>query len=368
MVHSKYPALVVDHKKVQENVSKLVKVCEDSGIFVCGVIKGANGMSSVIDDYVAGGVKMLASSRLEHLERAKETHPEIPRLQIRIPMLSEIEDTIAIADYSLNSEIEVLRALNAEAIKQGRIHKVVLMADLGDLREGYFDHDELVDAAVIVENELDGLYLAGVGTNLGCYGSIVPTEDKMTDLAELAERVEAAVGHELEIVSGGATSSLLAVYGGYMPKKINMLRIGAVNLCGPLEDLRTCYDCSEVDELNDDAFVLEAEVVELKRKASHPVGTLGVDAFGKKGVYVDCGIRARALLAIGRADYGDIADLVPELEGIEVIGASGDHTIIDVEDCAKELKIGDILRFKLKYSAILRISGSENVKVHERSI
>lgn len=368
MIHSQYPALVIDHKKVRENVRLLAEACANSGIFVCGVVKGANGISSVIDDYVAAGAKMIASSRLEHLERAKEIHPEIPRLQIRIPMMSELADTIAIADYSLNSEVEVLRALNEEAKKQGKIHKVVLMADLGDLREGFFDHDELVETAVIVENELDGLYLAGVGTNLGCYGSIMPTEDKMVDLAQIAERVEAAVGHELEIVSGGATSSLLAVYGGYMPAKINMLRLGAVNLCGPLEDLRTCYDCTEVDELNDDAFVLEAEVIELKRKASHPIGTLGVDAFGKKGVYVDRGIRARALLAIGRADYGDIADLIPEIEGVEVIGASGDHTIIDIEDAKQEIKIGDILRFKLKYSAILRLSGSENVKVHERSI
>lgn len=368
MEQLRYPAIVIDRKKFRENVRIIADKCEAKGIFLCGVVKAANGHPFVIADFAASGAKMLASSRMEHLIRCKEIAPEIPRLLIRLPMLSEIEDVLEYTDLSLNTEIVTLRALNEEALKRGKVHKVVLMADLGDLREGYFDHDELVDTAVKVENEMDGLYLAGIGTNLGCYGSVMPTEDKMQDLAALAERVEAAVGHELEIVSGGATSSLMGVFDDFMPAKINMLRVGAANYCGPLEDMKTCYGYSEMDELNDDAFTLQAEVIEVKRKASHPIGTLGVDAFGKKGVYVDRGNRMRALLAIGRADYGDIDDLVPVMDGVEVIGASGDHTILDIEDASKEIKVGDILEFKLKYSAILRITGSENVKVHERSI
>lgn len=364
----RYPAVMIDHKKFRENVRTIADKCEEKGIFLCGVVKCANGISSVIEDFAASGAKMLASSRMEHLIRCREVAPEIPRLLIRLPMISEVEDVIEVADLSLNTEMETLKALNAEAIRRGVKHKVILMADLGDLREGYFNHDELVDAAVVIENELDGLYLAGIGTNLGCYGSVMPTEDKMQDLAEIAKRVEAAVGHKLDIVSGCATSSLMGVFDDYMPAEINMLRVGAANYCGPLEDMKTCYGYSEMDALHDDAFTLEAEVIEVKRKASHPIGELGVDAFGKKGVYVDRGNRMRALLAIGRADYGDIDDLVPVMDGVEVIGASGDHTILDIEDASQEIKVGDIMIFKLKYSAILRLTGSENVKVHERSI
>ena len=186
----------------------------------------------------------------------------------------------------------------------------------------------------------------------------------MGALAKLAERVEAEIGRELEYVSGGATTSLLGVYHGYMPDKINMLRLGAGPLIGPLEDVRLCYNLEAMDEL-ECPFVLKAEVIELKVKASYPQGELGVDAAGKKREYVDKGMRMRALLAIGRADYGDIDDLVPEMEGTTVIGASGDHTIVDVEDVKDTVKIGDIMTFRLKYSALLNLAESENVKKYE---
>lgn len=269
-----------------------------------------------------------------------------------------------IADISLNSEPVVLEAINEAALKRGITHKVILMADLGDLREGFFDMEELIETAVKVENEMPGLVLAGVGTNLGCYGSVMPTEDKMSALAELAEHVESEIGRELEYVSGGATSSLLGVYNGYMPDKINMLRLGAGPIIGPLEDVRVCYNLEAMDEL-DTPFSLEAEVIELKAKASYPQGRLGVDAAGKKRKYFDRGMRRRALLAMGRADYGDIDNLIPDRKGVELVGASGDHTIIDVEDIDGDIKIGDIVTFRLKYDALLNLSASENVKKYE---
>lgn len=361
-----YPALVIDHDCLRENTRKLCEACADSGVMVAGIIKGAGGMVSVARTMVEGGAALIGSSRLEQLERCREAGIEVPLLMIRLPMLSEVPAMVRTADISLNSEMVVLEALNEEALRQGKRHEVILMADLGDLREGYFDPQELMDAAVRVEREMDGLVLGGIGTNLGCYGSVMPTEDKMLALAELAEAVEARIGRTLTYVSGGATSSLLAVFGGYMPPKVNMLRLGCGPLVGPLEDVRTCYDCREMDALGT-PFTLQAEVIECKKKASHPIGQLGVDAFGKKQTYVDRGMRTRALLAVGRADYGDISDLFPVREGIEVIGASGDHTILDVEAIKDEIAVGDIIEMKLKYSAILNLSSSENVYVMERS-
>lgn len=353
---------MTDTAKLSENTRILSGRCAECGIMVAGVIKGASGIVDVARAMVDGGAKMICSSRLEQLKRCKEAGIGVPLLMIRIPMLSEVEELIATADVSLNSEVEVLKALNAEALKQGKKHKVILMADLGDLREGFFDHGELTAAAVLVENKMDGLVLAGIGTNLGCTGSVMPTEDKMLRLAELAEEIERSIGRELDIVSGGATSSLMGVFDGYMPKKINMLRLGAGLLCGPLEDMKMTYGYDQMDALNDDVFTLRAEIIEIKDKASHPIGKLGVDAFGQKPVYVDRGIRKRALIAVGRADYGDISDIIPIDEGVEVVGASGDHTIIDIEDAKKTYRIGDIMEFRLHYSAIMRLTGSENVK------
>ena len=364
MAEYKYPALFHDRAKLVNNMKKLSSKCGEQGIEIAGIIKATNGTVAAAEDFVAGGAKLIGSSRLDQLKRAKESGIKVPLLLIRIPMLSEISEMVDVVDISLNSEMVVLEAINKVALEKGTTHKVILMADLGDLREGFFDLDELVETAVKIENEMQGLVLAGIGTNLGCYGSVIPTEDKMVALAELADRVEAKIGRGLEYVSGGATTSLLGVYHGYMPEKINMLRLGAGPLIGPLEDVRLCYNLEAMDEL-DTPFVLKAEVIELKVKASYPQGELGVDAAGKKREYVDKGMRKRALLAIGRADYGDIDDLVPEMKGTSVIGASGDHTIIDVEDASEDVKIGDIMTFKLKYSALLNLAESEDVKKYE---
>jgi predicted amino acid racemase len=365
MEGQRYPEMIIDHAAIRANAGKICGRCREAGIKVAGIIKGTGGMVSVARDMIEGGAELIGSSRMEQLARCREAGIDVPLLMIRVPMLSEVPDLIRTADISLNSEMKVIEAINDEALRQRRKHKVILMADLGDLREGWYDRDELFEAALKVENDLTGVELAGVGTNLGCYGSVMPTEDKMRDLAETAERIEKAIGRKLEYVSGGATSSLLGVCRGYMPGEINMLRIGAGILTGPLEDVRVFYGLTEMDDL-DVPFTMKAEVIEVKKKPTHPVGQLGVDAFGQKPEYVDRGVRRRALLAVGRADYGDIDDLIPTRDGIEIVGASGDHTIIDVED-AGSIAVGDIVEFRLRYSAVLRLSASENVYIVERS-
>jgi predicted amino acid racemase len=354
----KRPTLIVDHNNLRHNMRTVVGWCRDAGIDVAGVIKVTTGMASAALDYEECGAKWIASSRLEQLQRAKDAGVKIPLLMIRVPMISELGEMIKVCDCSLQSSLDTLKALEEEAIRQNRTHSVILMADLGDLREGFFEKEELVAVAEYVENKLDCVHLAGIGTNLGCVGSVKPTEEKMLMLADWAEAVEEAIGRPLEVVSGGATSSLMPLFDGVMPAKVNMLRIGAVAYCGPTEDLRTCYGRKEVDVMSDEAFILEAEVIETNTKPTHPIGELGVDAFGKKATYVDRGRRRRAILAVGRADYGDIDDIIPQTEGAEVTMASGDHTIVDIEDCKEEIRVGDVMRFKLKYSSILRITAS----------
>jgi len=362
----KRPELIVDHEKLRYNMRTVVGWCRDAGIDVAGVTKVTNGMASVALDYESCGAKWIASSRLEQLARAKAEGVKLPLLIIRVVMLSELDEMVRICDYSLQSSLDTLKALEKAALKNDKLHNVILMADLGDLREGFFEKEELVAVAEYVENRLDGVHLAGIGTNLGCVGSVKPTEEKMLMLADWAKAVEDAIGRPLEVVSGGATSSLMPVFDGVMPSKVNMLRIGAVSFCGPTEDLRTCYGRKEADVLSDEAFILEAEVIETNTKPTHPVGELGVDAFGQRPAYKDRGRRRRAILAIGRADYGDIADIIPQLEGSEVTMASGDHTILDIEDCAGPLHVGDIVRFKLRYSSIMRLTASENVTITEK--
>lgn len=357
---ARYPRVEINLAHLKHNVAKVVEKCGSCGIQVAGVIKGATGLPEVAKQFDEGGAAFIASSRLEQIEDAINAGIEKPMMLIRIPMLSEVPDVIRLADYSLNSELEVIKALNEEAKKQGKLHKVILMADMGDLREGYWDKEEMADVAEYIENKMINIQLVGIGTNVGCYGSIYPTVEKLEELVEVAEHIEARLGRELEIISGGASSTLHRVWDNNVPERINHIRVGEGILLARDMDVFYHYD---VSELYQDAFRLKAEVIEVKDKPSHPVGQIAVDAFGHTPEYVDRGIRRRALLGIGKVDYGDPAELIPMENGIEILGASSDHTIVDIEDAERDYKVGDIMTFDINYATLIYLTNCRNVHI-----
>ena len=353
-----YPKLIIDLNKLRNNVEKVRSMCADQGIEIAGVIKGCSGLIPCAEQFERGGCAYIASSRLDQLAPLREHGIQAPLMMVRIPMLSEAEEVVRICDYSLNSEVEVLKALNVQARLQDKEHNVILMADCGDLREGFWDKEEMVDVAEMVEKELHNLHLAGVGVNVGCYGSILATPEKIQELVDIAEAIEARIGRELEIISGGATSSLMRVLDGNLPSRVNMLRVG--------EGILLAYDLPhlygyDMEGMFEDAFRLRAEVIEIKDKPSHPVGEIGFDAFGHRIQYEDRGIRRRALLGIGKCDYGDPEELICCEPGAQVLGASSDHTILDVQDVKRNLRVGDIVEFAIKYATIVYLTNSPNI-------
>lgn len=359
-----YPQLIIDKKKLAHNIGEVTSRCAVKGISVAGIVKGMNGLLELIKVYAASDVTMIGSSRIEQIRDAVaigEQDPALrkPTLMIRIPMLSEVPEIVRYCDYSLESEDEVLRALNDEALKQQKLHKVILMAEMGDLREGYVGED-IARAALMVENDLPGLELAGIGMNVGCYGSILPTKEKLEEFVERAELVEKAIGRKLDIISGGATSSLMRVLDGDIPERINHLRIGEGILLA--RDLPLFYGC-DLSFMNKDIFRLDLEVVELKCKPTYPDGTIGRDAFGHEPEYVDRGNRLRAICAGGKVDYGSEEEIFPRDEGIRIIGASSDHTLLDVEDSEKKLKVGDVLSFDINYASMVFVTASRNIDI-----
>ncbi len=356
----KYPKLVVDLDKLRHNIDRIRLQCEDRGVEIAGVIKGCTGLTECARQFARAGCRFIASSRLEQLEPLRDSGIQTPLMMIRVPMLSEAADVVRITDISLNSEIAVLKALNDEAGIQDKEHQVILMADLGDLREGFWDKDELLEAALLTENEMHNLKLAGIGTNLGCYGAIAATPEKLTELVDLAEMIEEKIGRELEYISGGATSTLPRIWESNLPSRINLLRIGeGILLAADLQDLWG-YDMSF---MNRDVFTLRAEVIEVKEKPSYPVGEMMFDAFGEKPEYEDRGIRKRALLALGKVDYAFCDQLVPRDEGVMILGASSDHTILDIQDATRPIQVGDVLEFIPHYSNLVYLTSSPNVEV-----
>jgi len=354
----KYPLLEVNLKKLYENVKYTVDLCNSLQISVAGVVKGFNGLPNAVEQFVEGGCKYIAHSRMDQIIKLKQYGVNLPIMLLRIPMFSEIDELVNYVDISLNSELETLQRIENQCKIANRTHKVILMLDLGDLREGVVNEDEFIELALYVENNFENVELYGIGTNLGCYGSIKPTETNLGRLCHVAEIIENKIHRKLDMISGGATSSLPLILEGKMPKRINNLRIGeGVLLARDLEDFWG-YDMSNFHK---DVFVLKAQIVEIKHKPSHPIGEIFIDAFGNKPTYEDKGIRKRALLAVGKQDFAFHHSLLPENKNIEIVGSSSDHLIVDIEHCVENYKVGDIISFNLYYPNLLYLSGSEGI-------
>lgn len=355
----RYPVLEINSSVVRKNAEIIKSICNDAGIEPCAVIKGFCGQPDIVKEIVDCGYKSLGSSRVAHLKTVKEVYPDIDTLLVRIPMKCEIADVIRYCDISLESEKETLILLNEEAKKQNVVHKVIIMRDLGDLREGIFDADRVVQMAQFVETQLDNLHLYGIGANLTCYGSVAPTVKNLTELVNNAKAVEECISRKLEIVSGGSTSSVPLVADKTIPQGITHLRIGEA-LVVPY-DLEYSWNCI-IDGMSNDTLVLKAQIVELNDKPTKPIGEQGINCFGSYREYEDRGIRKRAILALGEYDVGNYEKLVPKDPDITVLGASSDHTIVDIQDSKIPYRLGDIIEFNLRYQSMLFTTSSSMIE------
>lgn len=362
----RYPCVVVNLEKLKRNAIIITGICRVQGISVCGVFKGLEQRKECIKAISEGGVVQMAGSRIAHLEAAREAGVKVPLMLLRMPMLSEVESVVQIADYSLATEKECIAKVNECAGKYGKVHNIILMADIGDLREGYWDKDELVDVAEWVENELENVHLAGVGINVGCYGGIEPTPEKLSELVVIKDKVEARIGRKLEIISGGGTTSLprILMGDGNMPKGINHLRIGEGIILS--HDLGHYFGV-DTPYMEEDTFKLQMELVEVKEKPSYPVGELGNDVQGRRKVFIDKGIRKKGLAICGYVDYGNVESVIPLDKGVEILEACSDYTLLDLTEARKDYKIGDILEFSIDYEAMAHLAKSKDIEfVYEK--
>lgn len=355
-----YPKLKIDLNKLNKNLEIVAGITKDKG--KCSLMIVTKGLCADLEmvKMIAANpaVDYIADSRVVNLA----TYADIARaagkqtVLLRLPMMCEIEDTVKYADLSFNSELETIEALNAEAKKQGKVHKVLLMIDLGDLREGiFFQYRDLIDAAVEKILAMENIKLHGIGVNLTCYGAIIPKHDNLSILAQIAAEIESKFNIKLDMVSGGNSSSIYLAEKGELPSGINNLRLGESFLLGN----DTAYGTRFTGTYND-TLILEAQIIELKEKPSLPIGEVGVDAFGEKPYYEDRGIIKRAIIGIGKQDI-DLGSMEPLDTKIDILGGSSDHTILDVTKSDKAYKVGDIVSFTLGYGGMLKAATSKYV-------
>ncbi|MCK8824750.1 alanine/ornithine racemase family PLP-dependent enzyme [Fuchsiella alkaliacetigena] len=349
------PRIEINIKKLISNTKQIVGLAAQQKVEIIGVTKGVCADLRVAQAMLTGGVKGLADSRLQNLrylrKNLKLTTESL--LLLRIPMLSEAKAVVEQADISLNSELKVIAALNEAAAKLGKKHKVILMVDIGDRREGVMPA-KLLSVVKELKN-FAYIELLGLGSNLACYGGVLPSAKNMQALVNFSRSAEKELERALPLISGGNSSSLPQLKKGELLAEINQLRIGETILLG-----RNIVDDTPFGDTYQDAFLLSAEVIELKEKGAEPRGERGENAFGEQQEIKKRGVRKRAILAVGRQDI-DVEGLIPLQEGVKVEGASSDHLLLDVSDYVSQLKIGDVLKFQLNYSALLRAMTSPYV-------
>lgn len=337
------PRLEINLSKIHHNARFLVDRLAVLGISVTGMTKAVLGSPFIAKTMLNAGVSSLGDSRLSNIKEMHKTDAGAQFILTRSPMLSQVDDVVTYADISFNTEIDTIVALSAAAKNVGKKHGIVLMVELGDLREGIMPDD--VEDIVRKVLRLPNIKFMGLGANLACRNGVMPDTNNMQVLSELADSIDSITGSTMEIVSGGNSSNLEWALNGAEVGRINNLRIGEAILLG-VDPLNR----KPVDGLNCDAFTLVAEIIEAKIKPSQPWGDIGQSAFDNVTAITGQNNIFQILLALGEQDI-DPNGLSSSLD-INILGSSSDHLILDGRKC--DLSIGEELSFCVNYSALVR--------------
>ncbi len=350
MIHLVTPRIEINLAKIAHNTAKLVELYGSKHIGLMGVTKTVCGTPEIATVLLQQGIQMLADSKLLNLKKMRDAGIKANFVLLRSPALSEIESVITLADISLNTEIAVIQKLSEVASRKNTAHNIILMIEMGDLREGILP--ENIDAFIEKVLNFGGIKIVGIGGNFACFGGVEPNKQKMKDLSILAGEVEKKFSLDFSYVSGGNSAN----YNWFMTTndvgRVNNLRLGESIYLG-----RETLNRVAIPELYTDAFTFVTEVIELKVKPSVPYGEIGQNAFGIYPHFEDRGQMTRAILGVGNQDVL-VTGLLPTLD-IEIIGSSSDHTVIDAKE--NNLNVGDEVSFNLNYGALLSLMTSPYV-------
>ncbi len=335
------PRIEITLSKIRHNARILSERYGRKGISLMGVSKATLGDPAIAKAMIQGGVRFIADSRIENIKRMKNAGILTQFVLLRTA-LSQAEAVIRNVDISLNTEFETVRELSQYAKAHNTVHQIILMVEMGDLREGILlcDLSQFIKETLVLPN----IKIIGIGCNLACYGGIKPDNQKMYELSELADAIEKEFRIKLEIISGGNSANYEWYRSTQNIGRINNLRLGESILLG-------CETINRkaIPGLYTSAFKLIAEVIESKEKPSLPFGEICQNAFGVLPTFLDRGIRRRVIIALGRQDI--LVSGLKTNNTLEILGSSSDHIVLDSNnyDC----KIGSEVKFNLDYGGLL---------------
>ncbi len=350
------PRIEVDLGKIRHNTRIVAGLLKARGIRVTGVTKAVCGHPAIARAMIDGGAAGLAEARLSNVKQLRQAGITCPITLIRTPMLSQVDDVVQVCEASYNTEIAVIAALAAAAIRQDTVHGVILMVEMGDLREGIMLQD-LGDMARRVI-DMPGVALKGIGANFACLSGIAPTAKKMRELSVLANDVEGRCGPYLQTVSGGNSANLPWALGGHATGRINDLRLGEAILLGvdPVSG-------DQIGGMFRDAFTLVAEVIEKDTKSVRPVVSFADLTSPRIHVVPNTADTTRLILAIGHQDTDAAGLSMPP--GNTFIGATSDHLVIGTKHSAT--CVGSEMRFQMNYGALMRAMAAPDIQANLRN-
>lgn len=350
--------ITLDTKKLKSNFIFLNNLFKKNDIQWSVVSKLLSGNKEYLIELMNLGIKQICDSRISNLKTIKEINPNIETIYIKPPAKLSISRIVKYADISMNTEIETIKQLSAEAQKQNKTHKIIIMIELGELREGVM-RDDLVQFYEDVFR-LQNIEVVGIGTNLSCLYGVLPNHDKLIQLSLYKQLIEAKFNKHLPFVSGGSSVTIPLIFERLLPKGVNHFRVGETLFLGT-----DVYNNTTLKKMNSDVFLLYAEIIELIEKPSLPMGEFGTNVEGHSFEFDNKLIGQtsyRAIIDVGLLDV-DEKHISPSDKNISIVGASSDMLVIDLgENKEKSYKVGDILEFKMDYMGVIRIMNSKYIE------
>lgn len=348
---------------IKNNIKKLSYYLKENNIKWSLITKVFSGdkeiMKQILTPEIIKDIHSVGDSRLSSLRTLKELNSNLRTIYIKPPAQAYIDDVVKYADISLNSSFHTISSLNKAAKKQNKIHEIIIMVELGELREGV-NRDDLSGFYEKVFN-LSNIKVVGLGSNLGCMYGVEPTYDKLMQLNLYKELIEAKYGEKLELVSGGSSITLPLIENGTIPKDINHFRIGEAVFFGtsPLKNERFL-------DLDTDTFNFYTQIIELEEKGIVPDGIINDASVGHSADFKEDDIGRstnKAILDFGLLDV-DREGLEVDDKDIKFVGITSDMTVIDIgvninDKGEKKYHVGDLICLDPNYMAVARLLNSK---------
>lgn len=343
--------------RLRHNYRFLDQIFKDNGIEWAVVTKMLCGNERFLKELLNLGVKEVCDSRLSNLKRIKEINPDVQTVYIKPPPSRSIETVVRYADVSFNSESSTIELLSQEAVRQNKTHKVTIMIELGDLREGIMGEDLMGFYKKVFE--LPNIEITAIGSNLNCLHGVMPSRDKLVQLSLYKQLIEATFDKKIPWVTGGTSVVLPLLFNKQLPKAINHFRIGETLFFG--NDL---FNDQHIEGMKSGVFRLYSEIIEITEKPKVPIGELAENPSGEMFEIneEDYGKTSyRAILDIGLLDISPDY-LEPDDEKVEVVNASSDMLVVDLGKNEGDYKTGDLISFDLKYMGALGLLNSHYIE------